>query len=406
MILLAALLLLQSQAAPESPAAPGPGPSSSRARDQRVLLETPDGRLEERALEDLATRTLADVGAAWIRFDDPDPGTAEGPDVALVTLAGGDRLRGRIAGGDLDALELVVVGEVGLRLSIDRIANLVFPARLPAEGVSALSPAPEGDRLYRRIGESLDRIDGAVEEFGEDGLVFDSVLGRRTFAWDQVGALFVESLGGGEPRQEEGTRVVCDLVDGGRLRGELVLLDENGCRLFVADGSELVLPATALAEVSLDDGSVAFLSDLPVANAEEGSPFGDDLGMAWPHRRDRAVDGAPLRAGGRVFSRGIGVHSPSRLSFALDGSWKELRGLVAIDDQVLRLPARGSVVFRIRVDGEVAWESGVVRGGMPPVAIPTVALEGAVELTLECDMASELHVADRADWLRMVLVRR
>ncbi len=376
--------------------------------DSRVQLEDRDGRLTDRSLADLETTDLGDGAAAWVRFSDPRPAPA-GPEDVELELIGGDRLQGRIASGDDEVLDLRIVGDVVLSVPIDRMVSLVFPARVPAEQRSGLSGAPEGDRLYRRIGDSLDRIDGAVEEFDEEGIAFDSVLGRRTFPWDQVGALFVESFGTSEPDAEGGTRIVCDLVDGSRLRGALVSLGPTGCRLDVSGGGDegaLLLPVAALAEVSLDDGTVAFLSDLPVADAEEGSPFGDDLGMTWPHRVDRAIDGAPLRAGGRAFSHGLGVHSPSRLTFALDGEWDELRGLVAIDDQVLRLPARGSVVFRVHVDGEVVWESGVVRGGAPPVPIPGVVLTGARELVLECDMAGELHVADRADWLRMVLIRR
>ena len=39
-------------------------------------------------------------------------------------------------------------------------------------------------------------------------------------------------------------------------------------------------------------------------------------------------------------------------------------------------------------------------------AIPPVALEGKRKLGLEVLMATEFHVADRANWLRVMLVRR
>jgi alpha-galactosidase len=146
---------------------------------------------------------------------------------------------------------------------------------------------------------------------------------------------------------------------------------------------------------------------LAPSRAVEGWPSGDDLGMKWSYQIDRAVTGGALRAGGRAWRRGIGVHAPSRLEWTLDGAWSALRGSVAIDDSVLLLGSRGSVQFRVYVDGhtEPAWSSGRVQGGGSPIEIPALALKGVHQLALEVDMDDKLYVADRADWLRLRLVR-
>ena len=372
----------------------------------RVLVESPDGEVSERRLTEFETRGLRSSGAAWVRFsgapvEDLD---VEPDERAEISLVGGDVLRGRIADGRDEEVVLSLLGRVEVPISIEVMRSIVFPERLPLAGMAALEAPTEGDRLYRRIGDNLDRIDGAVERFDEGGVVFDSVLGSRAFLWREIGALFVETFDEGAD-ETDCERVVCDLVDGSRLRGALEVIDRRGVRLRGPGGEVIALPTELVSEVSLDDGSVAFLSDMTPSGADEGSPFGDDLGMTWPHRMDRSVMGPPLTVGGRTFSRGIGVHAPSRLTFDLGGRWSELRGFVGIDDQVMRLPARGSVIFRIQVDGELAWESKIVRGGLPPRSFPDIDLTGANELTLECDMATELAIADRADWLRMVLVK-
>ena len=99
------------------------------------------------------------------------------------------------------------------------------------------------------------------------------------------------------------------------------------------------------------------------------------------------------------------MHAPSRLTWTLDGRWSELRGRVAIDDQVLDQGNRhGSVVFRVWVDGELRYESATIRGGSAPRPIDTVELRSARELVLEVDAVGD-HVMDRADWLRPILVR-
>jgi hypothetical protein len=287
----------------------------------------------------------------------------------------------------------------------------VFPARLADLTASPLVPAKDGDRIYRRQQEGLDRIDGAVEEFGAEGVRFHSALGSKWIAWSDVAALFIESVAGEDADRKQTAPagalvpVVVDLIDHSRLRGGLKRLTGDECRLVAKGGVELAIPAAALAELCVDDGSLVVLSTLRPDLAVDSTPFGDDLGMRWPHRVDQSVTSTPLTAGGRVHMRGIGVHAPSALTWKLDGGYKSLRGRVAIDDQVLRLSARGSVVFRILVDGTKAWESAVVRGGDPPVAIPPLKMAGAHELALVVDVADNACVADRADWLDMLLVR-
>ena len=85
-----------------------------------------------------------------------------------------------------------------------------------------------------------------------------------------------------------------------------------------------------------------------------------------------------------------------------DGKWKELRGWVALDDSALENQFHGSVIFRVWVDGEMVWESPVVRGGDTPLGIPALKLGDAGELVLEVDAGTEAFVSDRANWLRPI----
>ena len=63
-------------------------------------------------------------------------------------------------------------------------------------------------------------------------------------------------------------------------------------------------------------------------------------------------------------------------------------------------------MFRVLVDGETRFESDVMTAGEGPETVKGISLAGATHLVLEVDMADDLHVADRADWLRPVLVSR
>ena len=400
------LLLASAAVVLGSPAIRGALPSPPTP-DGSVVLEKLDGTVERRELATFRVASPAEAGAAFLRFEGGSrwrPGRAERAELAL---AGGDRLVGGVLGGDGERLVVRVAGDVELQVSIDDLRRMEFPARIPEGAAAGLVGSDEGDRLYRRVGDSLDPIDGAVESFSLDGVRFDSLeLGVVDVPWSELAVLVVVPFDD-EPGDAEGRSnpVAVDLVDGGRLRAECRRIDSDGCRLALFGGDEVLFPPGAVAEVAVDDGTLTFLSSLPADERDEGSPFGDELGMTWPHRIDRSVTGLPLRAGGRLYTRGIGVQAPSRLVWRLDGGYRTLRGECAIDDQVLRLKGRGSVVFQIRVDGELAWESPVVRGGDLPVAFPPVDLTGAERLELEASMADDLHVADRADWLRMLLIR-
>jgi hypothetical protein len=379
----------------------------------RLWLEDLEGRRTELAS---ALLPLADPRAkgAWIVRPEGFPATVPAPKPdedprAAVTLVNGDELRARVLGGSGEELELELVAGVNVPFQLSGLRSLVFPARIPADQRLALAPAPEGDRLYRRTA-ALDALDGTLEGFEAEGVRFDSVLGQRTIPWGEVGALFIEALDDGPDRAAAAAVPVVVAFagrDGGRLRGGLLALERERCRLLLGGASEIALPWSAVAELLVADGRLTYLSELvPSGESGRGAAFGDELGMNWPHRMDRNVLGGELRAGGTPYRRGIGMHAPSVLTFALDGSYRTLRGRVAIDDSALlnARAARGNVLFRLRADGELLWESPPVRGGDPVLDIPALALEGRRELVLELDPAGDF-AGDRGNWLDLVLVR-
>lgn len=372
----------------------------------RVVFESASGELREESVAGMQLSDPRQAGAHLVRFEGLVAGRPLSGAVARFDLAGGDRLYASPRGGEGEVLTLGLVGGVKLSLPIDALRGLRFEERMPPGWSERVSAADEGDRLYLEKRTGLDRVDGTLLEFRDDGVLFEGAIGEKLFAWSEIAALFVEALAdeefGGDAL--DNVPVVCDLVDRSRLTGFLSSVDENTCRLRVR-GAALELPLWTVAELFVDDGTCAFLSDRKPDGVDEASPFGDDLGMSWPHQIDRSVSGAPLMAGGRTYTRGIGVHAPSRLTWELDGEWKRLRGAVALDDQVQRLPARGSIVFRVLGDGKALWESPLVRGGDRPVTLPAIPLAGVRELVLEADMATEFYAADRGDWLRILLER-
>jgi len=389
--------------------------SSSAAQAPELVLESRSGQRVRLPLESLPL-TDPREREAWLVQPRGFPGgkellaAAASDERVEVELRSGALLVGRVAEGAGESLGLTLLGDVGLALDVADMRRLVFPQRIPTDRpVGRLEAPRDGDRLYRWTGRDVDPIGGTVEEFTSEGVRFDSeTVGSRLYRWDEVAALFVEVLGEPvAPRPETGAAPIeLDLIDGSRLQGRLRSLEQAGCRMELA-GAEVLFPWAAVDALVVDDGSIRFLSELPAAREDgRGTQFGDELGMVWDHRIDGCVTGGELRTGGRVYRRGIGMHAPTRVTWELDGAFLSLRALVGVDDSALFNPrdAQGSVVFRVLLDGEIAWESGVVRGGDAVLPVPPIPLAGKSELTLEADMVGDFR-GDRANWLRVLLFR-
>ncbi len=380
----------------------------------RVELEALDGTVQVLALDALDLADPRGSGAWFVRpLDVPsmvrDASARRGAEAA-VELADGGVLRGRILDGAGETITLELVPGVEVPLNIERVRS-IRPIGFEAEPVVVFEPAREGDRLVRRVGDKVDPTDGTLEAFTPDGVRFESsTIGSKEYRWSEVAALFIEALddgrGDADAAADERCPVSIDLSDGSRLSATLIRLKEEGCVIEKA-GAELVLPWSIVHEIAVADGAFRYLTEQPAVREEgRGAPFGDDIGMVWNHRVDRSVAGGALRSGGKTFRRGIGMHAPTRVVWALDGEYRVLRARVAIDDSSLLNPAhaRGSVVFRVRLDERVAWESPVLRGGDSALRLPEIELGDARELTLEVDMAGDFS-GDRANWLRVLLVR-
>jgi hypothetical protein len=196
-----------------------------------------------------------------------------------------------------------------------------------------------------------------------------------------------------------------------RPAARLVLAD--GSRLTLADarptlagavrgqtvfGATIEVPLTAVVALAPPQPRVVYLSDLPIAR-EVHDPY---LDVRRPAVRDGSAAGRWLRLGGDVYDKGLGVHSRSELTYALDGRYEMFAALVGLDDHSGR---RGSVRVRVEVDGVAHYRSPELTAGGPPVAV-RVDVYGARRLTLHVEYGRGGNVGDDLNWAEALLVRR
>ncbi len=197
-------------------------------------------------------------------------------------------------------------------------------------------------------------------------------------------------------------RMLVGLRDGSRLTAVGLSLAEGKLQLKLAGGAELTAALVDVVALQSLGGRIEYLSDLKPASYRH-LPY---LQLTWPYANDRSVLGSQLRAGGRLVAKGLGMHSPARITYDLPGEFRRFDAELAIDAETA---GRGSVIFRVFVDdGSGAWQerhsSPIVRGGAAPVSI-SVELAGAKRISLLVDYADRGDELDHADWLNARLVR-
>ncbi|MDG1499053.1 MAG: NPCBM/NEW2 domain-containing protein [Planctomycetota bacterium] len=324
-----------------------------------------------------------------------------------VTLHTGDRVLGKVAGGDEESLGMELIGSVPASFSIEEVNHLIALENVKDQ--SSLAAPESGDRLWRITAGGFDPLDGFLIGFGKEGVTMESDLGTRTTTWDEVASLWIEALeevpNGRRAMDDEGRPpIAVDFVDGSRLRGHFGGIKLGDVELIRGGGQTILLDLYSIMKISLDDQRQVYLSDRKWLEQDSLSLFGDDFGMHWPTLADRSVLGESLRSDGKVWARGLGVHAPSSVQFdALDGGF--LRGRVALDDSVLSVPAKGSVIFHVLLDGKVIWSSEEMTSGDTPIVLPNLPIGKAKTLELRVDEASDSFVGDRANWLDVRIVK-
>ncbi|MDA0934191.1 MAG: NPCBM/NEW2 domain-containing protein [Planctomycetota bacterium] len=404
---LGAALLVGSVPPGRADAHPQVGPPTFQ-----VLLR--DGSLADGRFESLdAEAGFLALGGRKLELADvvsvSGPAPAESPSGVALHLVGGDVIRGEVVGGD-EAGETVVVRSVVLGevpVFIDRVERLVFLDRVaPGQRADFAVPedADEGEGLFVPARRGFDVIVGAVHRFAADGILFEA-RGDDEPRLRGFGELAGFALRGGEgPEEAPAWQLVT--VSGDRVGVDWVGAGEEELTFVLESGVEVRLRATEVAALTPVGPRVRFLSDIePTAVVERSSSGGGDAEALRPFRCDRSVIGGALRASGRGFGKGLGVHARSVLTFTVPEGVAALVGVVSLDDSVLALPVRGVVDVQVRIADSVVFEQRGLAAGASPVALGRLPAAPGQSVELVVDFGPGLDLGDRLDWLGVAFVR-
>jgi hypothetical protein len=353
----------------------------------------------ERAVEPAAFSSLAAASIEELRLSDPPPPNRWRLGFLVQTAAGDslrtERLRLR---DDKLLVETPLTGLAELPLSVASVAWLTPPGTVPEATRREIQQAAAShlrqDALFvRKAGEWV-RLDGVLQSLDEKRVVFRWQENEREVPLALVGALVLAaSQSPATPREK--LTAVCGR-DGSRLVGELRALTADSVTLATPSLGVVTAPLDSVAVVDALWGRGVFVSELEPAVVAEAGWFG----TRFPWRRDASVSGGSLTLRGRVFERGLGVHSRSSLVYQLDKKFSLLTGVVGLDDDGGRL---GRVHFVVRGDGRELFRA-TAGGGDEPKPL-RVAVAGVERLELLVDFARDEDTGDRADWADLRLAR-
>jgi hypothetical protein len=115
-------------------------------------------------------------------------------------------------------------------------------------------------------------------------------------------------------------------------------------------------------------------------------------------RRNASVQGNPMRIGSKIFSRGLGTHSNSRIVYKLGGRYRRFTAYVGADKEVMG----NTIVFEVWGDGKKLWESGVMTVNDEAKRVD-LDISGIDILELRVGDAGDGINADHADWADAIL---
>jgi len=165
---------------------------------------------------------------------------------------------------------------------------------------------------------------------------------------------------------------------------EFRYLLDNGYRSVATSNSVLVLNG---------GGSGVYLSDLsPTYETNGWGPVERDTSNG----EDGAGDGTTITLNGVSYGKGLGVHSYSEVRYWLGGSYTRFISDIGVDDEMDAWQC-GSVVFQVWADGELLYDSGVMKY-ISPTQTVDVDVTGRQELVLVVTDAGDDFGCDHADW--------
>jgi len=295
--------------------------------------------------------------------------------------------------------EHAVLGTIKLPLSAVRSVRLSPPeAKLEPLWQQILEKSSKNDQIVLRKQDVLDHLDGVVGVINSESIRFlldgDEIAVKREKAFGIVYA-----------RKPSAVKLAAqvELINGDQLSVRGVTADEGGWQIESASGLSAKLNYETVARVDFSLGKVVYLSAVEPRSVKYTpgiqAILPEEAEFRWEFRRDRNLDGKPLRLGQKTYSRGLAIHSKTELKYRLGGEFRRFQAMLGIDDEISRF---GETTVRILGDRQELFAADI-RPRQTPIAVD-LDVANVVELEIivdfgpdkpgRDDIGDRVHLAD------------
>jgi len=254
------------------------------------------------------------------------------------------------------------------------------------------------DIVYLANADHAYGVLGGITKQKDGGFVFQLKDGDETLSFRQEELYRIQITPFNKAPKSAAFHMLVSCWDGSQFSATLQKFSQRILWTRTLLGETRKVALSSIRSLQFKNGGFFYLTDLRPSKIEH-VPF---FSYKWPPKFDRNRRGGPLKMRGKIYHKGIGMQSKTRISYEIAGKgYREFRCLVGIDDMA---GDGGSVIFRVYLDGKKVHQTIVLRGGMPVVALK-IGLKDKRLLTLEADYADNAHVNDLANWVNPVLLK-
>ena len=302
--------------------------------------------------------------------------------------------------GDVLAGEPVGMHGPALQFKISELGTIEAPLRIIAALEAVDAKAVPGKAMDKDVAlmKNGDSLEGVFMGIANDKVQMQGDAGDSAVDLSAVARL---SLGGAVPARgvpELSVRVT--FVSGSVLTSKTLNWTVNDIVLSDPAGQERKCPAGQIFSLEVLGGRVVWLTDLDPAKDEQVSTFG----TKWPTAVNKSVMGGLLKMSKITYERGLGVHTKSVLTYALQGStggFTTLSLRCGVDDSA---SPYGEANLSIVLDGKVIWEAKGMKAGQVSEAL-SLDIKGGRTLELRAETAKRMDVEGRVDWVNVAVIR-
>jgi hypothetical protein len=319
---------------------------------------------------------------------------------AAVDFGIADQLHGALAQLTEETLSLKTAWQTTVDIPLLNVQGLCLKQASPdaKRRYDAARAKPPSDDLAIVLAKdgSLAEIAGRVKAWDGHQLQFVYEGKEQTISGDRLQAIVLAARPASRPAAAP--YQVVHLSSDDTLSGAWQAMTAGNVSLKMPWGASWEIPVDSVVDIGTRNGNLVHLSDMEPATADQTPYFGRLLS----YRRDQSLDGGSLKMKGKVYSKGLAVHSRCILSYPLDGQFTTFKTTVGFDDAAGN---RGNVACRVLADGKELFSKADLRADQDPQLLE-FPVPGVKLLSLEVDFGENEDIGDRVIWAEARLFRK